>query len=285
MREFFSSVQFKIILAIIALLLGITIFAATTADGRSFVSSVLGGVISPFQKLSTSISEGISSNLDKLLNADKYYEENIELQKEIDELQKQIADYDAMKDENEHYKEILDLTKENPDFKFSPPCQVIGWVTNDPYKSFFIDKGSLDGISLNDPVVTDAGLVGIVDSVELTYSRVTTVLSSEYPIGVFETKTKDTGIVEGNFELAENNETLMSFINKASEMQVGAIIVTSGHSGLVPPNEVIGTVKEIRIAENNLSLEAVIEPVADFNDLKNVFVITEFEGQGEGYEQ
>ncbi len=284
MKEFFSSIKFKIILVILALLLGITLFAATTTDGKTFLSSVIGGIISPFQKLSMNISQSVTSTVDMLTNADKYYAENEELKEEIESLYSQIAEYDLIKSENENLRKILELKEKYVNYQFSPPCQVIGRVTNNPYKAFFIDKGTLHDVALYDPVVTTTGLVGIVDSVELTYSRVVPVLSPEFPMGVFETKTKDTGILEGGFDLAEENLTLMKFINKESEIQVGGIIVTSGHSGLVPANSVVGIVKEINISQNGLSKEAIIEPIVDINAIKNVFVITDFEGQGEGYE-
>ncbi len=285
MKEFIHSLKFKILVAIIALLLGITLFAATTGGKDSFVSTALGTVIKPFQKISTKISDKVSSTLDMLTNADKYYDDNKHLKQQMNDIYNQMVDYEKVKQENEHYKEMLGLKKEFPDYEFSPPCQVIGRATNDPYKSFFIDKGSVDGIKLHDPVITKAGLIGIVDNVEKTYSRVTTVLSPKYPVGVFEIKTKDTGLVEGNLDVAGDGLTVMKLINKDSKIKKGDVIVTSGHSGLVPRNKIVGTVEKVTSAKNGLSKEATIKPVEDIADINNVFVITKFEGQGEGYNE
>lgn len=283
MKEFVHSVKFKILIAIFALLLGITLFAATTGGKDSFASSFFGAIVSPFQKLSNTISEKVTSTIDMLSNSNEYYDENQILKKQINEMYNKMADYDNLKQENGHYEEMLGLKEEYSDYKFSAPCQIIGRATNDMYMSFFIDKGSVDGIELHDPVITAGGLVGVIDDVEKTYSRVTTILSPEYPIGAYVSSTKDTGVIEGNLEAASEGLAVMKFIKKDSTIKKGDIIVTSGHSGLIPKNRIVGTVQELKIAENGLSLEATIKPVNDIEAINNVFVITDFEGQGEGY--
>lgn len=285
MKDFIHSVKFKVLVGILAVLLGLSIYTAATSSEGSFVSSFIGVIISPFQKLSSSISVKVSDTLDMFSNAKDYYEENQQLKKQLNDYYNKMVDYDRISEENKHYKEMLKLKEEYTDLQFSPPCQIIGRVTNDIYQSFFIDKGSNDGISLHDPVITEDGLVGIIDSVEKTYSRVTTILSYEYPIGVYCSRTKETGVIEGNFESGSNGVTIMRYIDKDSSIEKGDIIVTSGHSGLVPRGRTVGIVESVDIAENGLSLEAVINPVVDISGLSNVFVITDFEGQGDGYNE
>ena len=51
-------------------------------------------------------------------------------------------------------------------------------------------------------------------------------------------------------------------------------------SGLVPKGRVVGTIEDVSIDKSGLSLNATVKPIVDITDVKNVFVITEFEGQG-----
>lgn len=285
MKDFIHSAKFKILVGILALLLGIMIYAATTTGGKSFVSSCLGVIVSPVQKLSTSISNKVSSSLDAVTNSKKNHDENEELKKKLDELYGKMIDYDNIKEENEHFKEILGLKEQYPDYKFSPPCRIIGRTTNDVYQSFIIDKGTRDGIALHDPVITGNGFVGIVSEVELTYSKVTTLLSPEYKIGVYCSSTKETGVIEGDLELAGNGYTKMKYISRDSKIKKDDIIVTSGNSGLVPKDRIIGTVEKVEMDKGGLSLVATIKPSVELKNLTNVFVITEFEGQGKGYDE
>ena len=283
MKDFIHSLNFKILAGILAFLLGIMIYSATTNGGPSFVSSFVGIIVSLVQKLSTSISNKVSNTLDMFLNEEDYYNENKELKKKLDELYIQMVDYENVKEENSQLKEVLGLKENYPDYQFSPPCKIIGWATNDVYLSFFIDKGSRDGISLYDPVITGDGFVGIVSEVEMTFSQITTTLSSKFPLGVYCVNSKDTGVIEGDYNHAKNGYIKMKYINRDSQIKAGDIIVTSGYGGFVPKDRIVGTVEKVEMDKGGLSLNATIKPIVEIKDLINVFVITEFEGQGEGY--
>lgn len=282
MKEFFKSVKFKIIVCIGALLVGFMIYSGTSdTDGTSF----LGQLMAPIQRFSQSLSDKTESSLSMLTNARQYYEENQRLKEQLGEMYNKIVDYDQIQRENEQLRQVIGLKEEFPDYVFSPPAAVIARTTNDPYASFVIDKGSMDDIAVNDPVITAEGMVGVVVKVSKTYSRVKTILSPDVPVGAYCVRTKDPGVVEGSVELAEDGFCKMKYIDRASGIEKGDIVVTSGNSGLFPVDRVIGTVEEVKVEESGLSLYAVIKPVVDIDSITNVFVITDFNGQGEGYEE
>ena len=54
---------------------------------------------------------------------------------------------------------------------------------------------------------------------------------------------------------------------------------SSGVGGVFPKGLLIGTVEEVQVENHGMSLYAVIEPVVDITSVKDVIVITEFEGQ------
>lgn len=70
-------------------------------------------------------------------------------------------------------------------------------MTNDPYGTFVIDRGSNDGIKLYDPVVTSEGLVGVIVEVANSYATVRTLLHPDLSIGGLCVESRDTGIIEG----------------------------------------------------------------------------------------
>ena len=57
------------------------------------------------------------------------------------------------------------------------------------------------------------------------------------------------------------------------------IIVTSGVGGVIPKGLMIGTVDQVQVESHGMSLYAVIDPVVDIPAVKDVIIITEFEGQ------
>lgn len=282
MHDFFHSLKFKIIVCVLALLIGFMLYAATQTGkepGTSFIETLL----SPIQSVSAAISEKVSSSLDMLTNARQYYEDNEKLKEQLSALYTQVIDYDDLKRENEELRKILGLKDQSPDFEFSPPCAVISRTANDPFASFVIDKGSDDDIAVNDPVITSEGLVGIVSKVSKTYSRVSTILSPDVAVGVYCIRTKDTGLVEGSIVAADDGKCEMKYISRESAIEPGDVIVSSGSSGIFPANQIIGTVEEIYMEDSGLSLTAVIQPIVDVRAVSNIFVITHFNGQGEDY--
>ena len=283
MKDFFKSKKFKVILCIAAFSIGIMLYAALSSS--TAVSSGLGAILSPIQRASESISSWVRERIDMLINAGDYYEENQRLRDEINELNSQMVDYLETKQENEHLREMVGLAQSSPGIEFSEPCTVIGRTANDIFGSFFIDKGTKDGVSINDPVVTKDGLVGFITEAEYTYSRVTPITSNELSIGVYCVRTGETGVTQGSFELAEEGILSMIYVPLDCEMSEGDIIVTSGSSGLVPKGLVVGKIGETEIAPNGLSRIAEVTPSCDAAELKTVYVIVDFDGKGSGYEQ
>lgn len=282
MKEFFTSTKFKIILCLCALFIGVMIYAAVSSS--NFVSSALGTVFSPFQKVSQSISSWVSSKLDMLINAEDYYEENARLKEEIAELAAKMSDYIETKQENDHLREMVGLAESSPGIEFSEPCTVIGRTANDVYGSFFIDKGEKDGIGVMDPVVTKDGIVGFVTEVQYTYSKVTTTISNDISMGVYCIRTGETGVTEGSYLLASEKAFRMIYVPLDCNLTEGDIIITSGYSGLIPKGLVAGRVGDVEIAANGLSKTAKIYPTIDSEKLKTVYVIVDFDGKGMGFE-
>ena len=279
MKDFFGTTKFKILVAVMAVIIGVMIFSLTQGGYTTDSSSVFGYIFEPFQKFSTGVSDRVTSTLDMLFNAEKYYNENIELKNTLNEIYNDIIDYDIIARENEQLRVMLELKEEYDDYVFSAPCTVIARTTNDPYHSFTIDKGSEDGIAPYDPVITSSGLVGVCYDVSRSTSKVRTLYSPKTAVGVTSVRSKATGIIEGDYEFAENGQCRMNYISKTSDIEEGDIIITSG-SETFPANQLIGTVKEVGMEDSGLSKYAIINLAINPDDVSTVFVITSFNGQG-----
>lgn len=280
MKDFFHSVKFRILLCIAALLLGIMVCAAVTAGTQTVAEQVIGTITYPFVSAANAISDGVTGIIDKLVNADKYKDENEQLRAQLAEMYKNTMDYDSLLQENDRLREMLELREKNEDFRFSEPCDVIARNANDIYGGFTIGKGVSSGISFGDPVITNSGLVGRVTSVAESYARVTTILSSDVNVGVYTTRARTTGVLENNLENAQKGQCLMSDILKDADIRVGDIIFTSGKSGLFPDDLYVGKVVSVYDDPNGFSKHAVIELAQDVRNVTSAFVITDFDGKG-----
>jgi rod shape-determining protein MreC len=285
MRDFIKSTRFKILLAFLAFLVGIMVYAVTkggySVSGASFINTIT----KPFRAASNSISAKMEHTVDKLENADKYYEENERLKKQIGELNAQLTEYDAIKAEVEELRKFVTIKENHDDYQLSQPCKVLSYVTNDPFKSFTIDKGSADGILVNCPVVTAEGLVGITVEVSKHLSTVRTILSPDLSVAaVASSSNADQGIIEGDILSSENGHTKLIHVPKKNKLKRGDLMITAGSSGLFPKDYPIGTILEIGFDSNGLSVCADINPCVDVSRLTSVIVITDFSGKKEDEE-
>lgn len=279
MKDFLKSFRFKILVAILTVLLGFMIMAVYTGGTASLLSQVVSVVVEPVQKLSSELSANISAFFDKFLNAEEIYEQNALLREEVGELRRKLVDYEKIKHENEQYKEFMDVGEKRQDLTFVPASVIEREATNNPFYGFTIDKGSLDDITLYDPVMTADGLVGIVTEVSLTTAKAVTLLDVNIDVGASNSSTRDIGNVTGTVELARQGLCKMEYLPRDSETAAGHIIVTSGGK-LYPKDLVIGVVVDVAPSNRGNSLEVTIRPAAEIKNVKDVFVITHFEGQG-----
>lgn len=282
MRDFLKSTKFKVLLFFVAFLIGIMVYSVTRGGYSLRGVSFFNTITKPFRSASNGISRGVEDTLDKYTHASEYYEENQQLKEEIGRLNRELTEYEALKAEVEELRELVSIKQEHEDFEYTEACDVIGYITNDPFMSFTIAKGKAEGITPNCPVVTAEGLVGITVDVSEHTSTVRTILSPDLSVAAVNSKSnKDMGIIEGDILSAESGNTRLIHINKGNTLKKGDLIITSGTSGLFPKDYSIGKIKSICPDSNGISDCAVIEPCCDVTRLSSVYVITNFTGKRE----
>lgn len=278
MRFFFRSKQFKIILSILLVLITVSVTFSVIGSQISPQSNIVGTIIAPFRSAINGIWNGIEDFITAYSDGNKLMLENAELETEINELRDKLAGFEQTEAENEFYKKYLKIAEDNPDFEFSA-ATLISRESEDPYQSFVINKGTLNGVSAYDPVITDAGLVGFVSEVGLTTSKVMTILNPELSIGALDNRTNDSGIISGNLEFAENGKTKFYNLARSCSVAIGDYVITSGE-GIFPKGLLIGKIESIGNDKYNTSIYATVTPFVNIGELRQVMVITNFDGQG-----
>ena len=278
MQKFFKSWSFKVICALAIFAIAVMIRAAAAGNADIFLSQTFSVISQPFLKMSTSVIDSVDNFLDRFVRTEEVYLENEKLKTKVQELEEKLVDYENVKRENDQFREFLELKQNNPDYNFEP-ATVIGRDATNRFASFTIDKGSLDGIEMSDPVITSDGLVGIVWEVGLTYSHIRTILDISVEVGVYNIYTRDSGIVSGDIALSGDSLCKLSYLPKNSGIAAGDLVVTSGIGGVFPKDLRVGTVRSVELDGNGLSLSAVIEPSADVANVTDVLVIKSFSGQ------
>ena len=128
-------------------------------------------------------------------------------------------------------------------------------------------------------VGNEAGVVGYISELGTSTAKVTTILSHTLTMGALDNRTSDSGIVSGTIRYAEKNRCMFYNLSRSCSVAIGDYVVTSGE-GIFPDGLIIGEIESIGSDKIDNSIYAVISPFVDFSEIKNVMVITEFDGQG-----
>lgn len=276
MRYFFKSRRFKIAATIISTLVIVSIIARIVGGIISPQSSVLGAVVAPLQSAFTSVSNFFNDWNERINGNEKLARENAELKEKVNSLTSSLIDYEAAKQQNEFLKEYLEIKDNHTDYQFEE-TMLIAYDTSDPYGSFTVNKGSMHGVALYDPVIEAGGLVGYISQVGTSYSKVTTILSPDISVAAFDRRTDDAGVIKGSLESSKNNATRLCNLSRSCTVAIGDYIVTSG-GGVFPEGMLIGTVSEIG-NDSNRAIYAEISPAVDLSQLRDLMIITYFSGQ------
>ncbi len=247
----------------------------TAAVDKNIFSDVYTAVSKPFQQTTAALAQDSAGGKTR----EELLAENSELHEEINDLVSRVIDYDEVKKENEVLRKYYGIKDDHPDYGIAV-ANVIRRDPNDDFYGFTIDKGSRDDVSRGDPVINDGGLVGWISEVNVTTSKVTTLLSPEAKVGAMDQKTHDSGIATGSASLCDNGELMLSVISADNKIAQGDIVITTGVGGVYPSDIVIGKVTRLGYNEFDTTPYAVIKPYTDLKTVSDVVVITSFDGQG-----
>lgn len=263
-----------IILLILTVVCAILIVATTL--NSSYVAPVrriVGVVITPVQKLVSQI--GVSAH-DAILENRTYDEllaENKELEATIDDLMMENTRLEQATSELDRLRSLYQFDLEYGKYEKIGARVIakdsVGW-----FSEFKIDKGSNDGLKVDMNVVADGGLIGIITEVGPNYSKVRSIIDDSSRVAAMQPDTGDNCIVTGSLESYQTGRLLLEDILENSEIKDGDKIVTSNVSSKYVPGIMIGYATDITIDPNNLTKSGYLIPVADFDSLQEVLVIT-----------
>ncbi len=279
MSEFFKTHKFKILAALISVLFGMMLYSASSDGVRNIPKNLLELITTPFQQASTYISKSTGNFFDRFLNYKNTIKENETLKAENAALNQKLIDYEKIKDENEQYQIVAGIKGIYPDFEITT-ASVVSRDPSDRYSSFMIDKGTLHGVSLYDPVMTATGLIGIVTKVGPISSRVKTILSPEIDVSAIEIVSKELGILNGDVVLSKDGLAKLSILSEDTVIKSGDMIITAGASGIYPKGIPVGKIVDVKSESHGITKYATVKPLDSIDEVTTVQVITNFNGQG-----
>lgn len=228
----------------------------------------------PIQRGINLIGTGIYDALEETKNLKFAYEENTALKERVDTLQEEN---NRLKSESLELERLRSLYALDQTYLQYPKvaARIIAKDSEKWFQVFRIDKGSADGIEKDMNVLSGGGLCGIVTDVGANYATVRAIIDDESNVAAMSQSSGDNCFVKGN--LTQFNEGLLDLANidKNANINDGDAIVTSNISTKFLPGILIGYASNIQIDSQHLTKSGSLIPVADFDNLQEVLVITQ----------
>ena len=159
------------------------------------IQDVVMSVFSPFIHASASVDRALESGTEINIDPRQLREDNEALQLEVQRLRIISQRYDEMMNENNNLRKLVDYKAASP-FKLTS-VRAVKRTASTWWNTLIVDKGSLDGLSPDSPVITDVGLIGKVGKVSNHMAEVILLTDERCRVTAYVEGTKEKGILEG----------------------------------------------------------------------------------------
>ncbi len=277
MKEYLKKNGIRIGVIVIAVAVIIAFSSAARSGEISFLQNATGVLEAPIKKVLSSTVNWFDTIYGYLYKYDSLQAENESLRSQLADAQQSARDGIAASEENTRLRQLLNLREKHTDYEMES-CKVVLWSSSNWSSSFTISKGRSSGIELNDPVVTEYGVVvGQVTELGETWATVSTLIDVDMSVGAYVGQSGSSGMSVGEFALMKKKEAKLTFLAEGAQIFVGDEVLTSGSGGAFPAGLVIGTITNVQTEAGGQVEYGIIKPECRFDTLVQVFVIKSYE--------
>ncbi|HVJ49792.1 rod shape-determining protein MreC [Desulfitobacterium sp.] len=272
------------------LILGVLVSIRLTGVGNHFPNPVGGAlqrVLSPVEGVVLQVGNGIRNNTRAIWNFRTVEAENQALKQKVEqltgdniELKEQVLAgmrFNALDQGFFNSPTLSKYTKAGASIINRNPT---AW-----YQTITLNRGSQDGVAVNNPIIAQYGLVGKVVAVTPSTSEVLLLTDGEGQVSALirgSTGTATFGIVRGTFKRTSRLDAdgnLQMLFRREDNVNIGDLVLTSGFGGVYPKDVPIGKVEQIQLEPSGLLKTAYIKPLEDLESLEEVYIVKKAEGQ------
>lgn len=277
MKEYLkkNGIRMGIIVIAVAIIIG---FSSAARSGEvSFLQNATGVLEAPIKKVLSSAVNWFDTLYGYLYKYDSLQAENESLRSQLAEAQQSARDGISASEENTRLRQLLELREKHTDYELES-CKVVLWSSSNWSSSFTISKGESSGIELNDPVITEYGVVvGQVTELGETWATVSTLIDVDMSVGAYVGQSGSSGMSVGEFALMKKKQAKLSYLAEGAQIFVGDEVLTSGSGGAFPAGLLIGTITNVQTEAGGQIEYGLIEPECNYDSLVQVFIIKSFE--------
>ncbi|HAT01961.1 MAG TPA: rod shape-determining protein MreC [Oribacterium sp.] len=263
----------KYIFIVFSVLCIMMIVLSSVKDGlMNPIRNTIGYMLVPVQTGVNKIGSSLYDNLKERRSLNEVKEENRKLQEKIDVLTEDNNRLNQNQEELGRLRKLYELDQNYLQYD-KIAARVIAKDSEKWFQVFRIDKGTKDGIRVDQNVMANGGLIGIVTDVGLNYATVRSIIDDESRVSAMGMQSNDNCIVAGDLTLYQSGRLKITNISKNAAIHDGDRIVTSNISSKFMPGILIGYAVDITEDNKHLMKNGYLIPAAKFDDLSEVLVV------------
>src|SRR3984893_381577 len=203
------------------------------------LEKVFSFVLTPIQMGVSGTVDEASHVVDTVQRVRELASENADYRDQVDQLQSELVRMRELEVENQDLRTLLSMRRAAGPSALLP-VQVIARDDTPYVQAITIDHGSNDGVRQDAVVITHKGVVGHVERVNLTSSKVRLIndLNRSVPVRL-QTDSRTTGLLRGQ---SQGNLMVVAYISQTDVVAQGDVVLTSGLGEMYPEGYVVGKV-------------------------------------------
>lgn len=238
---------------------------ARGGDSQTLLASVTLRLLGPFARLSAATGEVVRGAREATRGRAELARENRRLRVELLELRRDRLRLAALEQEATALARGVDFARESP-WRLRA-AEVVYLDHASWLKTMLLHVGPA-GARLDQPVITEAGVVGRVIGAAGGYAKVQLVTDGAAHVGAVLERARRQAIARG----AGAGRMTLEFVPRQIAVEVGDRVLTAGIDGVYPRGIPLGTVSSV--APGSELFHAIeIEPAADLARLSFVYLI------------
>ncbi|MCF7794004.1 MAG: rod shape-determining protein MreC [Candidatus Cloacimonetes bacterium] len=136
-------------------------------------------------------------------------------------------------------------------------------------RNLIVNKGILNDVLRNSPVVSNKGVVGKVITSSMNYSIILPLNNPAFKLSVMSKRNKLQGILESDIY----GDSYMNLIKLGSDIAVGDTIITSNVSTIFPKGYPVGVITRLKESPDQVYMSAKLRPFVDPASLDQVIIL------------
>lgn len=192
---------------------------------------------------------------------------NENLEKEVIDLKKQLADLREVKKENDILHSQLGFNQQQKNQL--TPAKIVSAEADNLRRFLTIDQGTSTGVTKGMAVISSGALVGVIDEASSLSAKIQLISDLDFKITALGQEKRASGVVKGQL----GQGLTMEKIAQSDTINPNETVITAG-SGLVPKGIMIGTIDTIEKSDNAIFQTATLRPSVNVTKLELVFIIT-----------